>query len=169
MQSERIVSTGACFGHTALSKPWQARQVESTLFWQLCKLWGGLSSTQCDLRSFFKDIHHHHHHQSSSSSYHHHHIISPYWPNLLCTPLKKKGAENMSISEYFGLVKFSFKSISILSLSLNELSLNIQPRCSSCGGLLYIRIRKINASHFPNYVKQDPNLKYMSSVSIWTA
>ena len=73
--------------------PWQARQVESTLFWQLCKLWGGLSSTQCDLRSFFKDIHHHHHHhQSSSSSYHHHHIISPYWPNLLRTPLKEKGS-----------------------------------------------------------------------------
>ena len=32
---ENVDSTGACFGHTALSKPWQARQVESTLFWQL--------------------------------------------------------------------------------------------------------------------------------------
>ena len=32
---ENVDSIGACFGHTALSKPWQARQVESTLFWQL--------------------------------------------------------------------------------------------------------------------------------------
>ena len=75
-----------------VTRPWASRGKPAKLS-QLCfdnsQTLRRSPSTQCDLRSFFKDIHHH---QSSSSSYHHHHIISPYWPNLLRTPLKEKGS-----------------------------------------------------------------------------
>ena len=53
---ENVDSTGACFGHTALSKPWQARQVESTLFDNYTNFEEVSPQHNVIIAQFFKDI-----------------------------------------------------------------------------------------------------------------